>query len=63
LFVSYTVAKGNRELLQLINTSLDWMDSTGKWQELAAPYKDQLAGVFFIKHEYKPFGGPSAPAQ
>ena len=26
LFVSYTVAKGNRELLQLINTSLDWMD-------------------------------------
>lgn len=63
LFVSYTVAKGNRELLQLINTSLDWINSTGKWQELAAPYKDQLAGVFFIKHEYKPFGGPSAPAQ
>jgi ABC-type amino acid transport substrate-binding protein len=63
LFVSYTVAKGNRELLQLINTSLDWMDSTGKWQELAAPYKEQLVGVFFIDHQYRPFGGPSAPAQ
>jgi polar amino acid transport system substrate-binding protein len=63
LFVSYTVAKGNRELLQLINTSLDWMDSTGKWQELAAPYKDQLAGVFFIHHAYKPFSGPSAKAE
>lgn len=63
LYVAYTVSKGNRDLLQLINTSLDWMDSTGKWQELAAPYKDQLGGVFFIKHDYKPFGGPQGKAE
>jgi polar amino acid transport system substrate-binding protein len=63
LFVAYTVAKGNRDLLQLINTSLDWMDSSGKWQELAAPYKDQLAGVYYIEHVYKPFGGPAARAE
>jgi polar amino acid transport system substrate-binding protein len=58
--ISYAVAKGNRDLLQLINTGLEWMDSTGKWQELAKPYKDQLGGVFYIKPTYKPFGGPSA---
>jgi polar amino acid transport system substrate-binding protein len=59
VFVSYAVAKGNRELLQLVNTSLDWMESTGKWQELARPYGSQLAGVFFIAPVYKPFGGPA----
>lgn len=56
VFVSYAVSKGNRDLLQLINTSLDWMDSTGKWQELAKPYGKQLSGVYFIQNEYKSFG-------
>jgi polar amino acid transport system substrate-binding protein len=60
VFVSYAVSKGNRDLLQLIDTSLEWMESTGKWQELAQPYGKQLAGVFFIQREYKPFGGPAA---
>lgn len=58
--IAYAVASGNDELLQLINTGLEWMDSTGKWQELAKPYKDELGGVFYIKPTYKPFGGPSA---
>ena len=57
VFVSYAVSKGNRDLLQLINTSLDWMDSTGKWQELAKPYGDKLSGVFFVQQDYKSFGG------
>jgi polar amino acid transport system substrate-binding protein len=60
VFVSYAVSKGNNDLLQLINTSLDWMESTGKWNELAAPYGEKLAGVYLIKPVYKPFGGPSA---
>jgi ABC-type amino acid transport substrate-binding protein len=60
VFVSYAVSKNNAALLQLINTSLDWMESTGKWQELARPYGDQLAGVYFTKSTYKPFGGSAA---
>jgi ABC-type amino acid transport substrate-binding protein len=60
VFVSYAVSKNNAALLQLINTSLDWMESTGKWQELARPSGDQLAGVYFTKPTYKPFGGPAA---
>jgi ABC-type amino acid transport substrate-binding protein len=60
VFVSYAVSKNNPALLQLINTSLDWMESTGKWEELAKPYGDQLAGVYFTKSAYKPFGGPAA---
>jgi polar amino acid transport system substrate-binding protein len=60
VFVSYAVARGNRDLLQLINTSLDWMDSTGKWQEMAKPYGDELSGVFFVQHDYKSFGGLAA---
>jgi ABC-type amino acid transport substrate-binding protein len=60
VFVSYAVAKGNRDLLQLINTTLDWMDSTGKWQELAKPYGDKLSGVFFVQRDYKSFGGLAA---
>lgn len=56
VFVSYAVSKGNRDLLQFINTSLDWMDSTGKWQDLAKPYGNQLSGVYFVHHDYKPFG-------
>jgi ABC-type amino acid transport substrate-binding protein len=59
VFVSYAVAKGNAQLLQLINTSLDWMDSTGSWQELAKPYGNQLAGVYYIEHSYKSFGAPT----
>jgi polar amino acid transport system substrate-binding protein len=56
VFVSYAVSKGNRDLLQLINTSLDWMESTGEWQELAKPYGNKLSGVFFVQHQYKSFG-------
>jgi polar amino acid transport system substrate-binding protein len=58
--ISYAVASGNRDLLQAINTGLEWMDTTGKWQELARPYKANLGGVFFAQPSYRPFGGPSA---
>jgi polar amino acid transport system substrate-binding protein len=60
VFVSYAVSKNNPALLQLINTSLDWMESTGKWEELAKPYGEQLAGVYLTGSTYKPFGGPAA---
>jgi hypothetical protein len=36
------------------------MDSTGKWQELARPYKADLGGVFYSQPIYKPFGGTAA---
>jgi polar amino acid transport system substrate-binding protein len=58
--IAYAVSSGNRELLQLINTGLEWMDSTGKWQELARPYKADLGGVFYSQPIYKPFGGTAA---
>jgi polar amino acid transport system substrate-binding protein len=58
--IAYAVSSGNHELLQLINTGLEWMDSTGKWQELAKPYKAELGGVFYAQPTYKPFGGPAA---
>lgn len=60
VFVSYAVSRNNSALLQLINTSLDWMESTGKWEDLAKPYGSQLAGVYFTRPTYKPFGGPAA---
>ena len=57
--IAYAVSSGNRELLQLVNTSLEWMESSGKWQELAGPYRDQLGGIFYAERSYKPFGGPA----
>jgi polar amino acid transport system substrate-binding protein len=61
--IAYALASGNRELLQLVNTSLEWMDSSGKWQELAKPYREQLGGVFYVERTYKAFGGPGAKAE
>jgi len=58
--IAYALKSGNKELLQLINTGLEWMDSTGKWQELAAPYRANLGGVFYVRPTYVPFGGPGA---
>ena len=47
--IAYAIGSGNRELLQLINTSLEWMELSGKWQELARPYREQLGGVFYVR--------------
>jgi ABC-type amino acid transport substrate-binding protein len=58
--IAYALKDGNQDLLQFINTGLEWMDSTGKWQELAIPYKENLGGVFYVRSNYVPFGGPSA---
>jgi ABC-type amino acid transport substrate-binding protein len=58
--IAYALKDGNQDLLQFINTGLEWMDSTGKWQELAIPYKENLGGVFYVRSTYVPFGGPSA---
>lgn len=54
--IAYAVAKGNTEFLQMTNTALEWMESAGKWQEIAEPYKGQLAGVYYIDRTYKAFG-------
>lgn len=54
--LAYAVAKGNTEFLQMTNTALEWMESAGKWQEIAAPYKGELAGVYFLERTYKSFG-------
>jgi ABC-type amino acid transport substrate-binding protein len=61
--IAYALSSGNRELLQLVNTSLDWMESSGKWQELAKPYRDQLGGVFYVERTYRAFGGPASKAE
>jgi ABC-type amino acid transport substrate-binding protein len=58
--IAYALKDGNQDLLQFINTGLEWMDSTGKWQELAIPYKESLGGVFYERSTYVPFGGPGA---
>jgi ABC-type amino acid transport substrate-binding protein len=60
LAIAYALKNGNQDLLQFINTGLEWMDSTGKWQELAVPYKESLGGVFYVRSTYVPFGGPGA---
>jgi ABC-type amino acid transport substrate-binding protein len=60
LAIAYALKSGNQDLLQFINTGLEWMDSTGKWQELAIPYKENLGGVFYVRSTYVPFGGPGA---
>lgn len=54
--LAYAVAKGNAELLQMTNTALEWMESAGKWQEMAEPYKGQLAGVYYLDRKYITFG-------
>ncbi len=54
--LAYAVAKGNTEFLQMTNTALEWMESAGKWQEIAQPYKGQLAGVYYVDRVYKAFG-------
>lgn len=54
--LAYAVAKGNAEFLQMTNTALEWMESAGKWQEIAQPYEGQLAGVYYVERTYKAFG-------
>lgn len=51
------------EQLMTVNTSLEWMESSGKWQEMAKPYRDQLGGVFYVERSYEPFGGAGAKAE
>lgn len=58
--IAYALKSGNDELRRLVNTGLEWMDSTGKWQELAAPYRASLGGVYYARPTFVPFGGPDA---
>ncbi|HJO72030.1 MAG TPA: transporter substrate-binding domain-containing protein [Rhodospirillales bacterium] len=61
--ISFAVAKGNLELLNFLNTLVDYMRINGKWRKGAEKYKEDLGGFFEVKPNYVPFGGSGRTGQ
>ena len=61
--ISFAVAKGNLELLNYLNTLVDYMRINGKWRKGAEKYKADLGGFFEVKPNYVPFGGSGRTGQ
>jgi polar amino acid transport system substrate-binding protein len=50
--VAWAIKPGNPRLLSFLNTMLDYMETNGVWQAVAAGYKD--TGLYLGKTEYVP---------
>ncbi len=50
--VSWAIRPGNPRLLTFLNNMLDYMDTNGVWQSVAAEYKD--TGLYLAKRAYEP---------
>lgn len=55
--VSLAVAKGNQELLNFLNTLIDYMNINGKWRNASKAYAKDLGGFFVDNPNYDPLGG------
>ena len=49
--VAWAIKPGNPRLMTFLNNMLDYMDTNGIWESVAAEYKD--TGLYLIKRDYK----------
>jgi polar amino acid transport system substrate-binding protein len=52
--IAWSVRRGNQDLLNFMNTSIDFMLFTGRWEKMAQNYG--ATGRFYAKPELVPFG-------
>lgn len=50
--ISWAIARKRPELLQFLNTVLEYMETNGTWLKYEEPYKDQLGGYYHRKRSY-----------
>ncbi len=55
--VAVAVAQGNRQLLNFLNTLIDYMNINGKWRNASKAYAKDLGGFFVINPSYESLGG------
>jgi ABC-type amino acid transport substrate-binding protein len=60
--IAWSVKRGNQELLNFLNTSIDFMLLTGRWEKMSTPYG--MTGRYYDAPSLAPFGTVSeAPAE
>jgi polar amino acid transport system substrate-binding protein len=57
--IAWTVKRGTSDLLNMMNTSIDWLMVNDRMQGIAAKYGE--TGRYIVKLDYVPLGTPSAP--
>lgn len=58
--IAWSVKRGNQDILNFLNTSIDFLLLTGRWERMAAPYG--ATGRFQDKPSLSPFGTTEMPA-
>jgi polar amino acid transport system substrate-binding protein len=61
LALSWTVKRGSQDLLNFLNTSIDFMLFTGRWERLSMPYG--MTGRYFDRPNLAPFGLTAEPSK
>ncbi len=56
--IAWTVKRGNQELLNMMNTSIDWLMINDRYQTIAAKYGE--TGRYITKLDYVPLGVAAA---
>ena len=59
--IAWTVKRGNQDLLNFLNTSIDYMLFTGKWQKMSEKYG--ATGRYYDKPGLVPFGISGEPSK
>jgi ABC-type amino acid transport substrate-binding protein len=54
--IAWSVKRGNQDLLNFLNTSIEYMLFTGKWEQMSEKYG--ATGRFYEKPQLVPFGTP-----
>lgn len=54
--ISFALQKGNQDLLNFMNTLVDYMVINGKWYDAAGKWKADLGGFFQVDRRYRPVG-------
>ncbi len=57
--IAWTVKRGSGDLLNFLNTSIDYMLLTGRWEKLSEPYG--MTGRFYSRPTLYPFGITTEP--
>lgn len=52
--IAWSVKRGNQDLLNFVNTAIDFMLLTGRWERMATPYG--MTGRFYDRPGLTPFG-------
>jgi polar amino acid transport system substrate-binding protein len=58
--IAWSVKRGNEDMLNFLNTSIDWLMINDRFQDLAAKYG--ATGRYITKLDYVPLGAGNAPA-